>query len=104
MKCLRCGYCCKQLLVTIVDDPEKPPTKDNLVVYEGDGSGCKHLRGFEPGKHWCAVHDKEWYKHTPCYRHNQIERNPDEPCRVGKRVLGRIRELEIKYGAKKKEI
>ena len=34
MECLRCGYCCKDLAVVIVDDPEKGITKDNLIIYE----------------------------------------------------------------------
>jgi len=86
MKCLRCGYCCHKYLVAIVDDPEKGLQEDNIIMHEGDGP-CKHLLGDKPGKYACAIHDKEWYKETPCYSHGQIEANPNDECRMGRYVL-----------------
>jgi hypothetical protein len=80
--CLRCGYCCKALWVVIVDDPSKPPTEDNLTMYEGDGQ-CKHLRGDKPGEHNCALHNESWYHETVCARHNIDE----EDCIIGYYVL-----------------
>ncbi len=86
MKCLRCGYCCKRLLVTIVDDPEKGIVEDNLICYEGDGQ-CKHLLGDSPGNYSCALHDKSWYKYTPCFDYTQIEQSKDNECRVGRYIM-----------------
>jgi hypothetical protein len=85
MKCLRCGYCCKNYLVIIVDDPEKGIKEDNLICHEGKGS-CKHLKGSEPGKHSCALHNREWYDETPCFSHGQIEKK-NSNCRMGEYIL-----------------
>jgi len=86
MICLRCGYCCKNYLVTIVDDPSLGPVEGNLTVHEGDGTPCKHLLGEGPGSYSCGVHDRDWYKETPCYSHGQIERG-NTNCRMGKYIL-----------------
>jgi len=91
--CVRCGYCCKELCVIIVDDPEKgldvssPDCRDNLVYHGGNGKRCKHLRGDKAGEYSCAIHDEPWYKDTPCYSHSQIERSPDDVCRMGEYIL-----------------
>lgn len=85
MICLRCGYCCSKYLVSIVDDPDKGITEDNLIFHKGDGP-CKHLVGDKPGEYKCAIHDKSYYKETPCYKHTQIEEK-NSKCRMGKVVL-----------------
>ena len=87
MKCLRCGHCCHNYAVVIVDDPEKGVAEDNLVVHKGDGTRCKHLRGDKPGEYWCAIHHYSWYKETPCYAYGQIESSPANVCRLGKYIL-----------------
>ena len=87
MKCLRCGYCCIQLAVVIVDNTDKGPAEDNLVVHEGRGMPCKHLQGCKAGEYSCAVHNEPWYEETPCAMHVQIERSPDAVCRMGQHVL-----------------
>ncbi len=92
MKCLRCGYCCRACCVTIVDDPEKGVALDNLIFHSGTDGPCKHLRGEEPGKHSCAIHDRPWYPKTRCFSHGQIERSPDEPCRTGVWMMEQWRE------------
>jgi len=81
MKCLRCGYCCKNYAVIIVDDPEKGIAEDNLILHEGNGTPCKHLRG-EEGSYSCALHDYPWYKDTPCFAFTQVEQK-DSLCRIG---------------------
>lgn len=87
MKCLRCGYCCKNLLVTIVDDPKKGLVSGNFITHGlKPGKPCKHLRGSGPGDYSCALHDKPWYKDTPCFQHTQIE-HKDSDCRIGSYIL-----------------
>jgi len=87
MRCLRCGWCCKHSAVVVVDDPDLGPVEGNLIFVPGDGIPCKHLTGDTPGEYACAVHDREWYKETPCFAHGQIENSPDDPCRMGKYIL-----------------
>lgn len=94
MICLKCGYCCKNCCVVIVDDPEKYITKDNLIIHNGQGIPCKHLNGSEPGKYSCNIHDKPWYKETPCFSHGQIERNVEDVCRMGEYVL-KLKKVEL---------
>lgn len=87
MKCLRCGHCCKWLWVIIIDDPEKGICENNIVEHRGQGVKCKHLRGDKPGEYWCAIHDYPWYSQTPCFRYSQIERSPDDVCRMGEYIM-----------------
>ena len=90
MICLRCGYCCKNNMVIIVDDPEKGIVEGNLILHEGNGIPCKHLLGDSPGKYSCALYNYSWYKDTPCYRYSQIRVGKVENiCRIGKYILNR---------------
>jgi hypothetical protein len=95
MICLRCGYCCHKLMVTIVDDPTKVIDENNLITYWGD-SRCKHLRGEHPGKYSCVIHNYEWYKKTPCYDYGQIEEHPDTECRNGKYLINSLNDKKGK--------
>ena len=88
MICLRCGYCCKNCCVIIVDDPEKGISQDNLIAHDGHGIPCKHLIGDKPGEFSCALHDKPWYKETPCFAHGQIEQH-ESNCRMGEYLLAK---------------
>ena len=85
MICLRCGYCCFQSFVIIVDDPSIGIREKNLVE-KPTGERCKHLDGDEPGKMSCRIHSKRWYKRTPCFQHGQIEAG-NTNCRMGEYVL-----------------
>jgi len=87
MICLKCGYCCMNMVVVIVDNPEKGLREDNLKVHEGLGKPCQHLKGNEPGCYSCAIHNRPWYKHTPCFAHGQIEQSVDDVCRMGEYIL-----------------
>ena len=88
MKCLRCGYCCMTSMVVIVDDPEKGNVDGNLKGIGFNGpERCQHLVGDVPGEYSCSVHDRPWYKGTPCFSHGQIEQSPDDECRTGRYVL-----------------
>ena len=90
MKCLHCGHCCKTSFVVIVIDPDKGITSDNLKALDLNKEPCPHLQGNKPGKYSCAIHNKEWYLETPCFKHTQIEAK-DSPCRLGKYVLDKQR-------------
>ena len=87
MICLRCGYCCINCFVVIVDDPEKGIDPDNLMVIDNRTDRCPHLRGDKPGEYACSIHDRDWYPETPCAHHKQIERSPDCECRMGRHLL-----------------
>ena len=87
MKCLRCGYCCQNYVVIIVDDPKKGIVESNLkVIGEKGPERCPHLRGDKPGEFYCSIHKEPWYCQTPCASFTQIE-NGDTDCRMGKFVL-----------------
>lgn len=70
------------LCVVIVNDPEKGIKEGNLIVHEGKGK-CPHLLGDRVGEYSCALHDKKWYKKTPCFSHGQIEQSITDECRMG---------------------
>lgn len=89
MICLRCGYCCKYYVVVVINDPSKPLEEDNLISHMGTGEPCKHLKGERPGEYSCAIHEEPCYEETPCFRHGQVERSPDTPCRIGKHMLSK---------------
>jgi len=88
VKCLHCGYCCYMFSVAIPSGTEKAPREETDLEMRlgGRGERCKHLRGSVPGRFKCVLHDKRWYKQTPCYRHGQVEQG-DRPCRMGVYVL-----------------
>ena len=91
MKCLHCGYCCIMYDVVIVK-PEYVSeklvlTEDNfgdILVHKPNNEVCPHLY-FQNDQYFCRIHDYEWYKETPCFRHSQIEQK-NSNCRIGERV------------------
>jgi hypothetical protein len=89
MICLRCGYCCKNLFVVIVDDPKKGIVEDNLITHEGHNENCPHLEGDKLGEYSCSLHNETWYEDTPCFNHGQIERSPDTLCRMGSHLMAK---------------
>lgn len=92
MICLRCGHCCKNYLVGIVDDPDKGIAEDNIIGHIGDGTPCKHLLGDKPGEYSCAIHDKPYYCETPCFSHSQVEKE-NSNCRMGEYILNKLKEI-----------
>ena len=86
MICLRCGYCCIQYEVVIVNDPKKGIAEGNLVAKE-TGKRCPHLSGDKPGSYGCTIHGEKWYEETPCFSYGQVERDKNSPCRMGEYVL-----------------
>jgi hypothetical protein len=87
MICLRCGYCCINYAVIIVDNPNKGVVENNLILHDGNKTPCRHLQGDKPGEYSCLIHNNPWYKETPCAAHGQIESSPDTPCRMGQYIL-----------------
>jgi len=75
-------------MVMIVDDPEKGLAEDNIIAHMGNGP-CKHLLGDKAGEYSCAIHNKKWFKNTPCFSHGQIEATSDDLCRIGEYHLKR---------------
>jgi hypothetical protein len=75
--------------VVIVDDPKKGLKEDNLkgIGFGGQPERCQHLVGDKPGDYICRVHDRMWYKKTPCYSHGQVEKEDDTLCRMGVYIL-----------------
>ena len=88
MICLHCGYCCTELLVVIVDNPELGIVDGNLKGKE-DGR-CQHL---DENNNMCKVHNYPWYKETPCFAHTQIEHG-NTKCRIGEYRL-KIKNLNL---------
>jgi len=88
MKCLRSGWCCHHLDVIIVDDPEKG-IKDGNLIHKPYGQRCKHLGGKNPGEFFCKIHNKKWFKETPCHAYDQIGA-VDAPCRTGKHMIDKM--------------
>jgi len=91
MKCLRCGYCCKQYTVVIIIDPARGIALNNARLLNGSIEGprhaCPHLIGSEAGRYACALHDQPWYGETPCSDFGQVEENEDMPCRMGEHMM-----------------
>lgn len=88
MKCVRCGYCCTQYVVIIVDDPAKGVVEGNLIPKPG-GVPCQHLQGDKKGDFSCGIHEEPWYPETPCFDFTQIEAD-DSVCRMGEYQLERV--------------
>ena len=88
MKCLRCGSCCITYDVIIVNNPDLRITEDNLIA-KHTGDKCPHLKGNVSGEYSCMVHNRIWYKKTPCFAHGQIEQSVDDPCRTGNYIMNR---------------
>ncbi len=87
MKCLRCGYCCVQYDVIIVDDPNLGIPRDVSSTnfrHKPTGQRCQHLRGDQMGRLSCAVHNYPWFEETPCHSHRQVEDKPSTECRMGR--------------------
>jgi len=81
MICLRSGYCCINFDVLIVNDAELGISEDN-IIHKPYGVKCKHLEFDKNNVASCLVHDKEWYKDTPCFEFTQIEYS-NSNCRLG---------------------
>jgi hypothetical protein len=81
MKCLRCGRCCTQLAVMIIDPGHIRPdgTVDSSVkesmIRKPAGTICPHLV-YRDDLAVCTIHDLPCYRETPCDRFEQF--GPDD--------------------------
>ena len=89
MICLRCGYCCISYDVVIVKPEHAATTNlkntEHLMIKKG-GEKCPHL-SWSCEQAVCGVHNRKWYKKTPCYSHGQIEQSKDCECRMGRYLI-----------------
>jgi len=96
MICYRCGYCCVNSLVAVVNpkyvicdiidfDIADTFPEDFLITVDKDNR-CPYLEwNEEEDKASCKIHDKKWFKDTPCYRHNSKEEKSF--CRLGQYIM-----------------
>lgn len=93
MICVNCGLCCYDYPVGIIkkefinfnvkttsDFPEE------AIDIKLGNTPCPHIF-WKDHKSQCAVHDKPWYKQTPCFDFGQIEESPDCVCRIGEWIM-----------------
>jgi hypothetical protein len=85
--CLRCGYCCVNLDVMIVNsesilpDGTLDPRHPEPLVSKPQGTNCPHLE-FVEGKATCKVHSLPCYRETPCDQFEQFG-CADDICVLG---------------------
>ena len=92
MICINCGYCCIMYDVIIVKPEFAKPDLviddnnfNNVLTYKPNNTSCPHLER-KNSKYFCKIHNFDWYKETPCFRHTQIEKSKDTVCRMGNRI------------------
>lgn len=90
MKCLRCGYCCIELSVIIIDpkytseDIHLFDLPEEAFIHKPSSKICPHLE-IKNNMVKCKIHEFKWYKETPCYQYSQIEYR-DSICRIGQAI------------------
>lgn len=94
MICLRCGHCCFNYEVIIIDDPDIGLDPNNIKE-KHTGDRCQHITGDVCGEYSCSIHDKLWYDQTPCWQHGQIEKSADTHCRMGVYFLKKERKYAL---------
>ena len=78
-KCINCGYCCIYYDVIIVKEEFKDELTEDMIInannyddiekyfeHKPNNIRCPHLD--ENNK--CKIHNRSYYKLTPCYKHN----------------------------------
>lgn len=87
MKCLRCGYCCINLDVAIVNpesimpDGTVIPGSCDPIIFKPAGQRCPHLI-FQSERAACTIHDFACYRGSSCEQFEQIGRQ-DDVCVMG---------------------
>ena len=101
MLCMRCGYCCVKYSVVIINPKYinedlnfDDPSIESKLMYKPSDEWCPHLTKKNKSSFHCSVHNKTWYKNTPCFSHTQIEPSEDSKCRMGDYVNNKNREIK----------
>jgi len=96
MRCLRCGYCCVNYDVIIIDDDVEKEYEDAPygISHKPSGIPCKHLRFNTDGNAQCLLHDDPRYESTPCAGFTQIGAL-DAFCRIGEGVRKGIVPMKV---------
>jgi hypothetical protein len=87
MICQRCGCCCLNLDVMIINprsirpDGTIDPEDRNSMIRKPKGAKCPHL-AYLGEVAVCTIHDLSCYRGTPCDRFDQIGPE-DGPCVLG---------------------
>ncbi|NYT01978.1 MAG: hypothetical protein GKC10_04385, partial [Methanosarcinales archaeon] len=87
MICLRCGYCCTHLDVSIVNprairpDGSLDPGRRDSMIPKPAGWRCPHL-AFQDGKAVCTIHQLPCYQGSPCDQFEQFGPQ-DDVCILG---------------------
>jgi hypothetical protein len=55
------------------------------VYFKHEGEICPHF-SWDGDTAVCAIHEKFWFKGTPCGSHGQIESDKSDLCRTGKYI------------------
>ena len=90
MICLRCGYCCINPVVIIINpkyvnedlDLQNPLIKEKVMLKKS-GEWCPYLEEKNKFIFTCKIHNKPWYKQTPCFEYSQLENDILDKCRLG---------------------
>ncbi len=87
MICLRCGCCCTNLDVVIINprsirpDGTVDPDDRDCVVFKPAGRKCPHL-AYRDEKAICTIHHLPCYEGTPCDQFEQFG-PADAVCMLG---------------------
>ena len=100
MVCLRCGCCCIMYPVVIV--APKVAAQGRIHTWECKGNFmlkesseiCPHLT-FNDAQATCLVHDRSWYRKTPCNSYGQIEENENANCRLGQHIREKYGTVQV---------
>lgn len=93
MICVHCGLCCYDYTVVIIDnkfidfdgeDANNLP-QEAFVIKSGN-EPCPYLE-WSGDNSKCKVHNKPWFKSTPCYDFGQVENDPNTVCRLGQWIV-----------------
>lgn len=75
------------MVVVVVNDSDKGIIEGNIIVHKGEGKKCKHLKK----ENICNIHEKLYYKQTPCFDFTQVEKSENTLCRLGVFIINSMK-------------
>ena len=84
--CLRCGHCCKNNELFIIDKPNIGLRDDNIILKK-EGERCKHLLGSKPGNYICMLYNETYFDNMPCIAVKGFNTDESDICPIGKEVI-----------------